>query len=82
MWLAKRLEEMAEEDALNARLVRRHFLQGRSYTELAAAEGLTEKAVERRISRTINQLRQRAAKEGLLKLSQKDQVPGKKLREK
>jgi len=64
-WLAAQLEEASKEGSLNGRLLCAHFQDGRTIAGLAAEMSLTEKAVERRISREIDKLRQEAVLGGL-----------------
>jgi RNA polymerase sigma factor (sigma-70 family) len=64
-WLEARLDEKAAEGSLNGQLLCGHFRAGRRIAELAAEHGMTEKAVESRICRQIDKLRQKAAEAGL-----------------
>ena len=64
-WLAAQLEEASKEGSLNGRLLCAHFQDGRTIAGLAAEMSLTEKEVERRISREIDKLRQEAVLGGL-----------------
>lgn len=71
LWLREQFEEMAEDESLNARLLYRRFVEGKTNKELAAEyskeqNNLTEKAVECRICRQIEELRQKALEAGLL----------------
>ncbi len=63
-WLEEKLEAMASEESLNARLFCGHFRDGRTMAELATEEGLSAKAVESRICRQIETLRRAATREG------------------
>jgi RNA polymerase sigma factor (sigma-70 family) len=63
-WVEARLADMAVEASLNARLLCGHFCDGRTIAELAAESEMTQRAVESRICRQIEKLRQEAAKDG------------------
>jgi RNA polymerase sigma factor (sigma-70 family) len=64
-WLKEQLAALAENESLNARLLRGRFVDGLTNAELARRNALTEKAVECRICRMISMLRRRAATHGI-----------------
>lgn len=64
-WLKEQLAALAENESLNARLLRGRFVDGLMNAELARRNALTEKAVECRICRMISMLRRRAAADGI-----------------
>ncbi len=65
-WLDARLEEMTADGALNGQLMYGHCRDGRKIADLAAEYEMTAKAVESRICRQIEKLRDAAAEEGLV----------------
>ena len=65
-WLAARLDEMATAESLNSRLFYGHFGSGRTIADLATKNDMTAKAVERRICRQLDKLRQAATEDGLM----------------
>ena len=55
------LNRVRGEDETNTCLLAQYYLHGRSHKELAASHGLSPKAIERRIARTLQKLRRLAA---------------------